>query len=85
MENITDNVLIRLEKKLDYIIENGLLAEKKEDKILTAGEILAALNVSSYGSFLNRKEKLIEFGMFKNGHWRMRSTDLERYLNAKQK
>ena len=71
----------RLEEKVDMLTE--LLVELRTEKstTLTSEEIMVELKCS-YRSFQRKIPLLKKFGMYKDGAWRMKQTDLDKYIKA---
>ena len=70
--------MIKIQKEMQII---RTFMDNSKNRIITAGEICERLGIS-YSTFLNRREKLMQFGMFNDGKWKMKIIDLEKYLES---
>lgn len=69
------NVSVReLIERINYMIGTT----KKGQAVLSSHKICEELGISR-DAFYRRRESLMEYGLFKDGQWKMRKLDLEQY------
>ncbi len=73
------SLLIQQKNELDEIRRN---LPEKVDKVLNLQEIKHRLGVKSYKGFYNRLQTLRNFGLYKSGGWKIKESDMIRYINT---
>ena len=75
------NVLLQLQQEVKAV---HAFMDRSKLKLIGAAEIRARLGNISYSTFVNRRPKLIAFGMFNDGKWKMKIADLDRYIESEK-
>ena len=75
---LTDQMIL-LQKQMKEVSE---FLKKTNDRIITAGEICEILHIS-YSTFLTKRRELATYGLFRDGKWKMRFSDLQKYIDEK--
>jgi L-rhamnose mutarotase len=56
------------------------MTDEKSERLVAVKEIMQRAGIRSYSTFLRSRQKLIDFGMFKQGQYKMREADLEKFI-----
>jgi len=87
MEIPTKTDFVEMEQKLTYKLDALLrIVATNTDvssRVLNSTELINRLNISRR-TFHNNRVKLIRAGMYKDGQWKMRESDLENYISNQQ-
>lgn len=70
-----------IQQRLDKLNQS---LDKSNQRILSYSDIMERLNLKNRKSFQRRMDELMEFGMYKEGQWRMREVDLDKYVESKR-
>ena len=78
LATLTDQMII-LQQQMKEVTE---FLKKTNDRILSAKEICDILKIS-YSTFLTKRSELATYGLFNDGKWKMRFSDLQKYIDEK--